>query len=38
MIDKVLLDLSVSLFSHFGVSELSLKCTEHVDHNSCVVQ
>ena len=23
---------------HFGVSTLCLKCTEHVEHNSCVVQ
>jgi len=38
-VDKGLLDLSVSHFfvPHYGVSALCLKCTEHVDCNSCVV-
>ena len=38
-LDKGLLDLSVSHFvPHFGASALCLKCTAHVDGNSCVVQ
>jgi len=39
-VDKGLLDLLVSHFfvPHYGVSALCLKFTEHVDHNSCVVQ
>jgi hypothetical protein len=38
-LDKGVLDLSVchSFVSHFGVSALCLKCTEHVDCNSNVV-
>jgi len=38
-LDKRLLDLCLTLFApHFGVSALCLKCTEHVDSNTCVVQ
>ena len=38
-LDKGLLDLCLTLFaSHFGVSALCLKCTEHVDRNSFVVR
>ena len=38
-LNKGLLYLCLTLFvPHFSVSALCLKCTEHVDHNSCVVQ
>jgi len=39
-LDKRLIDLLMSPFfvPHLGVSALCLKCTEHVDPNSCVVQ
>jgi len=38
-LDKGLIGQCLTSFApHFGVSSLCLKCTEHVDRNSCVVQ